>query len=212
MGKLAAHIRNAFLAGALAIVPVAVTAFAVWYVESQTRAAASRAIGRPVPPFVGVLLAVALVYAAGVAVTSLVGRLLLGLADRILARLPLVRAVYGAWKQVALTPGGGQGMYARVVLVEAADPATAATGEAVPDNVAAAPASAAAWQVGFTSGTPVPGAADLLPVFVPQCPNPLNGRLLLVPRSRCRLTDVSPENAFKMLLSSGNYVPPGIGR
>ena len=193
MGRLNTHLRTSFLAGILAVVPVAVTAFVVWYVESKTRAAVEQALGRHVAPFVGVLLAVALIYLIGVAVSSLVGRLLIGLADRVLGRLPLVRAVYAAWKQVALTPCGGEGMYAKVVLVAGGDGAVAG-----------------AQQLGFTSGTPVPGAEDLLPVFVPQCPNPLNGRLLLVPRARCRMTAVTPEEAFKMLLSSGNYVPAGL--
>jgi uncharacterized membrane protein len=32
-----------------------------------------------------------------------------------------------------------------------------------------------------------------------------------VPLDRCRLVDMSSEEAFKMILSGGNYVPPAIG-
>lgn len=190
MDKLGAHLRKAFLAGLLAVGPVAVTIFVVVYIEAQTRAAVQNAIGRTVAPFVGVLLAVAVVYVVGVIVSSLIGRILLRLTDKCLSRLPVVKSVYSAWKQIALTPGGGEGMYARVVLIGGSD-------AAVPD----------ALQMGFTSGDSLPGSDDLLPVFVPQCPNPLNGRLLLVPRSQCRMTNVSAEDAFKMILSTGNFVP-----
>lgn len=198
MGHLSTHLRTAFLAGVLATVPIAVTAFAVWCVESRTRSAINQGLGWHVPPFVGVLAAVVLIYLIGVAVSSLVGRLLIGLADRVLNRLPLVRTAYAAWKQVALTPGGGEGMYARVVLVAGVD-------------AAAGGVTTGARQIGFTSGTPVPGAEDLLPVFLPQCPNPLNGRLLLVPRGQCLATGLTTEEAFKILLSSGNYMPAGMG-
>src|SRR5688572_21806235 len=102
MGKLSTHLRTAFLAGVLATVPIVITAFAVWYVESKTRSAVDQALGWHVPPFVGVLVAVALIYLIGVVVSSLVGRWLIGLADRVLGRLPLVRTAYAAWKQVAV--------------------------------------------------------------------------------------------------------------
>ena len=210
MGKLSSHLRNAFLAGALAVVPIAVTAFVIWYVETKTRSAVRQVTGHDVAPFLGVLLAIALIYLIGVAVTSLVGRVLIRWADRVLNRLPLVRTAYAAWKQIALTPGGGQGMYAQVVLVGGAGTEGAGTGATEGGGTGSSGGTCGAVQIGFTSGTPVPGADHLLPVFLPQCPNPLNGRLLLVPRVQCRATSITPEEAFKMLLSSGNYVPPGL--
>ena len=191
MGKLSTHFRNAFLAGGLAVVPIAVTAFVVYYVEGKTRSAVEQVLGRHVAPFLGVLLAVALIYLIGVLVSSLVGRFVIRLADRVLDRLPVVRTAYAAWKQVALTPGGGQGMYATVVLVGGPDGPVVGGGSG---------GAGGARQIGFTSGAPVPGAEALLPVFIPQCPNPLNGRLVFVPRAHCRPTGMTTEEAFKMLL------------
>lgn len=193
MDKLGAHLRKAFLAGILAAAPVAVTIFVIIYIESQTRTAVEKAIGRDVAPFVGVLLIVAIVYVVGVIVSSLVGKLLLRVADKALSRLPVVKSVYAAWKQIALTPGGGEGMYAKVVLLDADDAGVAG-----------------ASQMGFTNAETIPGSSDLWAVFIPQCPNPLNGRLVFVPKARCRMTDISAEDAFKMLLSTGNFIPAGI--
>ncbi|QOV91143.1 DUF502 domain-containing protein [Humisphaera borealis] len=197
MDKIGAHLRKAFLAGILAVAPVAVTIFVVIYVESETRSAVEKAIGRDIAPFVGILLVVAVIYVVGVIVSSLIGKLLLRLADKALSRLPVVKSVYSAWKQIALTPGGGEGMYAKVVMIEA--------------EGAVGTAAEPAMQMGFTSAESVPGNADLWPVFVPQCPNPLNGRLLFVPKSKCRVTNISAEDAFKMLLSTGNFIPAGVG-
>ena len=42
-------------------------------------------------------------------------------------------------------------------------------------------------------------------------PNPINGRLYFVHREKCQFVDVTPEEAFKVILSTGNYVPPGVG-
>ena len=199
MEGLQKHLRNTLLAGALAAAPLAVTIFFVWYVESKTRFISQKVLGVSVP-FLGVLIAVAAVYVLGLFIRSVVGRLALRGVDALLTRVPGLRSAYGAWKQIALTPGGGEGMFAKVCLVQ--DPA------------------GRGLEIGFTSGVPVGSAAsstdvlsagstDLLCVFVPACPNPMNGRLMLVPRDECRIVDDLPaEEAFKVILSTGNYVPP----
>lgn len=189
------HLRGTFLAGALAAAPLAVTVFVVWYVESRTRVISEKLLGRGVP-FLGVLIALVAVYALGLFVRSVLGRFALRLVDAALNRLPGLRSAYGAWKQIALTPGGGEGMFAKVCLVR--------------DE------SGRRFEVAFTSGVPVEGTASapdpLLCVFVPACPNPMNGRLLLVPRSDCRVVDDLPaEEAFKIVLSTGNYTPQQLG-
>jgi uncharacterized membrane protein len=110
--------------------------------------------------------------------------------DWILLHVPVLRELYRAWKQVALTPGGKEGMYAKVVLV---------------------PVEGQNKMLGFTSGDPVPGDAGTCCVFVPNSPNPVLGRLYFVPRDRCQVLDISAEEAFKCLISTGNYIPPQVG-
>jgi uncharacterized membrane protein len=65
--------------------------------------------------------------------------------------------------------------------------------------------------VGFTSGEPIPGDAGTCCVFVPAMPNPISGRLYFVPIGECIPLPLSAEEAFKLLLSGGNYIPPEIG-
>jgi uncharacterized membrane protein len=191
MSRLNNHLRKTFLAGVFAAVPVVVTAFVVWYVDHNTRVISEKLFGRSIP-FVGIIIAVAAIYLGGLVATTLLGKWVVGLIDRLLSRLPGFRQLYAAWKQVALTPGGGEGMFARVVLVA----------EFAPH----------ARVIGFTSGQPVEGQADALCVFVPNAPNPLQGRLLFIERARCTMLDISAEDAFKMILSTGNYLPEGIVR
>jgi uncharacterized membrane protein len=64
-----------------------------------------------------------------------------------------------------------------------------------------------ARMLGFTSGDALPGDPESCCVFVPNAPNPITGRLYFVRRDRCRLLDITADDAFKVILSNGNYVP-----
>jgi uncharacterized membrane protein len=184
------HLRNTFLAGIFAAVPVGVTIFLVWYVENATRQLLVRAVGIDMR-FIGIPIAILAVYFLGLIVTSLIGRFFLRVIDRVLLRLPFLKDVYQAWKHIALTPGGKEGMYAKVVLIP---------GESGETRL-----------MGFTTGDPVPGDDRTCCVFVPNSPNPVMGRLYFVPRERCLPIDITAEEAFKLILSSGNYIPAEVG-
>ncbi len=185
MGKIKAHLQRKFLAGTLAAVPVVVTAFIVWYVDSQVRALVEVKI-----PFVGIAVAIVGIYALGVFVSSLFGRYLLRLLDRLLTRLPGFHDLYQTWKQIAITPDADQGMFARVVLI--------------PDE------SGKSRMMGFTTARPIEGS-DTACVFVPASPNPLTGRLFFVRNTDCIVLPIGAKDALKILVSGGNYVPAAVG-
>lgn len=190
MGRVKSHVQTKLLAGTLAAIPVAVTAFILWYLDAQLR----HLYPRLEYPFVGLiaafLAAIVVVYVLGLFVTSLVGRWVLSATDWLLERLPGFRALYTTWKQIALTPGGGEGIFRNVVLM--------------PDE------SGRLLMLGFTTGQGIPGDDDVLCVYVPGAPNPTTGRLYFVPRARCRVLPVGAKDALKFLVSGGNYVPAGI--
>jgi uncharacterized membrane protein len=183
--ELRTHLRNKLVAGALAAGPVAVTFFILWYVDTKARAI----IGVNVP-FLGTALTVIAIYLLGLFVTSFIGQWLLGLADRALRRIPGLRALYRSWRQVALTDAN-DGIFTHVVLV--------------PDD------SGRGCVLGFTNGHAIEGDPGLLCVFIPGSPNPTTGRLYFVPSVRCIRLDLSPQEALKMLISGGNYIPAALG-
>ena len=187
MGPVQNHLRKTFLAGIFAAIPIAVTGFVVWYVDAQTRVLSKKLFGVDMP-FLGVLVAVVAIYLLGFAVTSLLGRTLLRGVDWALGRMPVLKRIYQAWKQVVVTPG--EGVFAKVVLI--------------------ADETSRMQMVGFTSGVPTTPDGDTLCVFIPAAPNPTSGRLYLVKREHCRILPVSNEEAFKMILSGGSYVPAGL--
>lgn len=185
------HLRRTFLAGIFAAVPVAATIFIIWYIETRTREAIYPLVGRNIP-FIGMVLAVLLIYLIGLLVTSLIGKYLINVIDRILSRLPGLRDIYRVWKQIALTPAGSMGMWAKVVLVR--------------DE------TGSMRFLGFTNGEPVPGDTKTWCVFVPNYPNPIAGRLYFVPSDQCLPLDMSVDEAFKAIISGGNYLPKDIGQ
>jgi uncharacterized membrane protein len=188
MGRLKSHLRNKFVAGLLAAIPVAVTFFILWYVDSKAR----ELLGVSVP-FLGIVVALGAIYLLGLFVTSVVGKFLISATDWILGHVPGLRDLYRAWKQVALTDmhGGGLGIFGRVVLV--------------PDE------AGRGMVIGFTSGHPMEGDPETCCVFIPASPNPTTGRLHFVPQSRCIRVGVAPQEAIKMIISGGNYVPSALG-
>jgi uncharacterized membrane protein len=185
------HLRNTFLAGALAAAPIAATIFLIVYVESVTRAPIKLALGINVP-FIGVAMAVVLIYLVGLVVNSLLGKWLIRRLDALLLRVPVLNELYKAWKHVSVTTSGKDGILSKVVLVP------------VDGN--------RSTTLGFSSGAPIAGDPKTCCVFVPAVPNPMNGRLYFVPIEDVCALDLSVEEAFKIILSGWNYVPPQVGR
>jgi uncharacterized membrane protein len=185
MGRLQVHLRNKLVAGALAAIPLAVTVFILWYVDSK-----ARTIFRVDQPFVGIGIALAGLYLLGLFVTSFVGQFLLGAVDAVLRRLPGLRDLYRSWKQVALTTDTHDGIFAHVVLI---------------------PGDGGSRMLGFTSARGVEGDPVTWCVFVPASPNPTSGRLFFVPSRSCLLVDMSSQEALKLVISGGSYVPAAIG-
>src|SRR5262245_65947474 len=98
MGRLKAHLQSKLLAGGLAAIPVGVTLFIFWYVDSTFR----RIFPEIHYPFLGIPIALVAIYLLGVFGTSLIGRWLLSVLDRVLARLPGLRDTCCTWKLVVV--------------------------------------------------------------------------------------------------------------
>lgn len=187
MSGLADHLRNKFLAGILAAGPIVILVVGALWIEEHTRVL-TQPLGFHFPGL-GFLVALVAVYLLGLLVTSLLGRLLLGLVDSILSRVPGFKLLYRAWKEILVVAPEKAGMFDKVVLV---------------------PNAGVGVQLGFTNGTSLPGDPNSICVLLPGVPNPIAGRLVLMPRESCLVLALPIEEAFKFLLSTGNYVPPAL--
>jgi len=189
MDTLRAHLRNTFLTGVVVAIPLVATALVFFYAELYTRAPL-KAVGFDYPGL-GIVLAITLLYLVGLFVSSLVGRCIVGLIDLSLVRVPVLKNLYHAWKQISFTPSGGKGIFTKVVLV--------------PDG------TRQLFWLGFSSGEPAATDTELCCVFIPEAPNPLVGRVAFVKQCDLVVLNLNVDEGFKMLISNGNYKPQALG-
>ena len=150
--------------------------------------------GFSIPGF-GIVLAFGVLVLTGMLAANLVGRRLVGIWEGVLGRIPLVRNIYNASKQISTTLlSSGNRSFRQVIMVEFPRPGM--------------------WCIGFLSNEDVPldtgsGDAGTVSVFVPTTPNPTSGFIVLVPRSAIRELDMTVEEGFKFIISMGVVVPDG---
>src|SRR6201989_1053553 len=126
-----ARFRNYFLTGLIVAGPVAITFYLTWWfvtwVDGLVRPFVPVAY-RPetyLPfglPGSGLIVAVIALTLLGFLTANLIGRSLVDLGERFLGRIPAVRAIYRAMKQVFETLFSGGSSFRRVGLVEFPSP------------------------------------------------------------------------------------------
>src|SRR6201989_930440 len=201
MGRL----RNYFLTGLVVAGPVAITLWLTWWfvtwVDGLVRPFVPVAY-RPetyLPfglPGSGLIVAVVALTLLGFLTANLIGRTLVDLGERLLGRMPVVRAIYRGLKQVFETLFSGQGSsFRRVGLVEFPSPGM--------------------WSIVLISQSPsveiaasLPGQDEHISVFLPCAPNPTTGFFFYVPKSKVVEVDMSTEDAATLIMSCG-VVQPG---
>jgi uncharacterized membrane protein len=187
MRRLAVHVRNMLVAGTIAVVPVAIALAVVRHVDGLMRTEFGLR-----QPLVAVAITLVGLYCLGVVATSFAERLAGGALADLIGRVPGLRELYRAWRQLALRPDArGGDSFSQVVLV--------------PDE------GGRGCVLGLTSGFAIAGDPGLLCVYVPASPNPTSGKLHFIPTTRCIRIDMRPRDALRLIVSSGNYVPGAIG-
>ncbi len=200
---LLARLRAYFLAGVLVTAPVAITFYIVWLIVSFIDDRVSGFIpARYNPetylpfgiPGLGLLIAIAALMLIGAVTAGYVGRIILRVNDALLARMPVVRSIYGATKQIFETVLAHKSTaFRQVCLIE------------YPRR--------GIWSIGFITGKTVGEVQDrtaeeVLNVFLPTTPNPTSGFLLFVPRRDIILLEMTIEEGIKMVISGGIVTPP----
>lgn len=181
-------LRAQFGAGILVVVPIVIAILIlVWlfnYIDGVAQPVAQSLFGRTIPGL-GIGILVLLIYLTGLVATSLIGRRLIRFGESLLARVPMFRYVYSSIKQImeAFATPGGRG-FVQVVLVEFPKQGMRAIGFVTNES-------------GAESGE------KLLNVFIPTAPNPTSGYLEIVRESDVIRTNVSVDDALKMVLSGG---------
>lgn len=195
------RLRRYLVAGLLVWVPMASTylllTFSINFIDRSLlllppKFRPEAVIGFEIPGL-GVILTVILLLITGFFVANFFGRRVVNAWESLLSRIPLVRSVYGAVKQITASLFSDASMsFREVVLVE------------YPRR--------GLWMLAFVTGeTPkvlerVTGE-ELLNIYVPTTPNPTSGYYIMVPPSDVKRLDVPVEAGLKMILSAGVVNP-----
>jgi len=199
-------IGNYFLTGLLVIAPLGVTYLLLKFLIGLTDSLIPRKfhpdtlLGFNIP-FLGTILALLLILLVGVLARNLVGKRVVTYSEALISRIPLVRSIYQAVKQLMEAIFvHNKDSFQRAVLLE------------YPRR--------GIYSLGFiTGGTTeslkIDKSRRYLNVFVPTTPNPTSGFFLVVPEEEVLLLDISVEEAFRALISAGiatSNEPPQILR
>ncbi|MGQ9367617.1 DUF502 domain-containing protein [Azospirillum sp. A39] len=198
MGRLRAY----FLAGVLVAAPIAITAYLGWwfltFIDGTVRPLIPAGYNPEeyLPfslPGIGVVVLILLLTLIGAFTAGYVGRLLLRTGEGVVGRMPVVRSVYGATKQIVETILANKSTaFREVVMVE------------YPRH--------GLWSLGFITGPAHPevqrvSSEEMVNVFIP-CAPPTAGYLVIMARREVVVLDMPVEDGLKLVVSGGIVSPP----
>lgn len=218
-GRILASLRNNFFAGVVVVAPIGLTVWLIWTVAGWVDAAVMPLVPRYYHPEavinrwldnprdssdwievnvrgVGIVFFTFFTVLIGWLVRGFAGRAMLRFGEDLVGRVPVIRSVYNAVKQLAETVFAREGAagFERVCLVEWPRPQL--------------------WRVAFVL-SPAKGEiadklsprGDFVTIFIPNTPNAATGFLTFAARSEVIDLDVSLEEAARLVVSGGLVFP-----
>lgn len=196
------RIRGYFLAGIAVTAPIAIT----FYLTFAFISLVDRSVAQLFPetlsegifggldiPGLGFVTALIFFVLIGFLATNFLGRFFIRLYESILDRMPVIRNIYGAVKQIFETVMATQSTaFREVIMFE------------YPRK--------GLWAIGFVTGTSEGEVqtqikSETLNVFVPTTPNPTSGFLIFVPKKDVIYLNMSVEEGVKLVVSAGIIAP-----
>jgi len=142
-------------------------------------------------PGLGLLFSILLVFLTGLLVANFIGSRMVSGWEKLLSRIPLIRSIHAAVKQLLsafIHPTSTS--FRKVLLIEF--PRTGM------------------WSIGFQTSAPLanlPHQKTSIMAFIPTTPNPTSGFLVVVPQDEVTELDMTVEEAFKIIISIGVTIP-----
>lgn len=198
-----ARLRAYFFAGILITAPVSLTIYLAWLFISVVDDWVFSLLPLDYNPEsylpffipgIGLLVALVGLTLIGALTAGFLGRAARNLIEGILNRLPVIRSLYSAIKQIMETVlANKSSAFRECVLIE------------YPRK--------GIWTLGFITGTTRGEVQDVtadnvINVFVPTTPNPTSGFLLFVPERDIIRLQMPIEDGLKLVISGGIVTPP----
>lgn len=203
--RLLRHLRDAFISGLLAIIPVGATFYVLWMLYHAIDGLVGRgtpfgmmverSIGRWIPGM-GIYMTAILVLAVGLIARNFSGRAIQYYLDGAFASVPGVRKMYSTLKQFTnALLNRDNPSFQKVVMLEYPREGINALGLVANEEIGALQS--------------LSGEESIL-VFVPTAPTPFTGMMLIVPKRKVTYIDMPVEDAMSMIVSSGSVLPDSL--
>lgn len=199
------RVRAYFLTGILITAPLFITGYLAWlfigFVDAKvTPLLPEQYNPESYLPFgvpgLGLITLFIFLTIVGAVTAGFFGKLWLRFSERLLNRMPVVRNIYSAVKQILETVLAQQSSaFREAVLVE------------YPRR--------GLWAIAFITGRTEGEVQNVteeecINIFLPTTPNPTSGFLLFVPKKDLISLSMSTEEAIKMVISGGIITPPDL--
>ncbi len=199
---LTARLRGYLLAGILVTAPISITVYLTYVFLTFVDSKVARLLphewyealyGSTTFPGIGLIISLAGFIAIGWFATNFLGRLIIRISEYIVNRMPVIRTLYSAIKQIFETIMASQSTaFREVVMLE------------YPRK--------GVWSIGFVTGISEGEVQshtrkETVNVFVPTTPNPTSGYLLFVPKNELKYLEMSVEEGVKLVVSAGIITP-----
>ena len=198
---MSSKLRQYFITGLLTVTPAAITGWILWrfyrVVDDALRPLLERIVflREYVPPFLvtllGVLASLLLLVLIGLITRTLIGVAFLGLFERLINRIPIIKGIFSVTKQISeVLLADNRQAFQKVAMFEYPRRGT--------------------WSLGFvTHDDP---DRELLHIFLPTTPNPTSGYMLFVSRADAAILPMSVEEGIRLVISGGAVIEQKEGR
>ena len=202
--RFGAQLRNSFLTGLIIVGPIGITLYMVYtfvnFIDSWVKPYVPEKYNPEtyLPfsiPGLGLIFAIMAIMFIGALTANLFGRSLVNYGESMLDRMPVVRNLYRALKQIFETVLSQSGnSFQKVGLIE------------YPRKGLYALVFVSTETKGELDAR-FGGGEQWLSVFLPTTPNPTSGYLLFLPASDVTVLDMTVEEGAKLVISAGLVVP-----
>ena len=182
------HLERTLGAGILIILPIGITALVLKFffdlLNPILEPITDYLPGRQVSGL-GLVALVLLLYLVGLVAAFVVGRKLIGVGHRVMEFIPLVKGIYSTTRAaVGMLSNTNDHRYSGVVLIDFPRKGIKSIGL-------------------ITSRMTDYNGVEMLAIYIPTTPIPSSGFLIIAPVDQVTLTDMSVEEAMRVVISGG---------
>jgi len=194
------NLRNYFISGLLFWIPLGLTIVVIkFFLELVNNIVPAKYLpenlfnlGASIPGS-GILWVILIIVVTGVLVSNYIGNKLVQLWEKLLNKIPGFRGIYKALKQLSDTVFSSTGnSFKKALLVQ------------YPRK--------GMWTIAFQTGDYHGEVEDkigqeIVNIYVPTTPNPTSGFFIMIPKDEVIELDMSVDEAFKLIISTGVVTP-----